>query len=483
MKTAMAILGQKEIKAARPDGTEAVSFSDFAVFFAVCWVVAAFFSSLMLRIHWFAPGDFSYWAAMYYHGIMIPVLILLYLLTQKMFCLKRINERIYSLGAILSILLAGTGSIFNTGKGMSAAVVVQIIGMVMTDCLGIILVAAMAMAALEKDIRQDKTDAAFWLLLVSIMAIIMAAPLGHLAGWCMDVGISSLSGSGILLHAINLGPDKFLNGLVASHSHLTVAAILCGLAALTAKYYQYQPSVRLGGRISTLGLGLTLIGLSLATVIYVYSAVAGWEPPTFFASGPNGIPLDDLVLTTVGVGILLLVAGRAGFIVRAGSKSAAPMRASMRIAIFLNWVFTFAGSVLPGIYIEFHEGFYGGGDPPAPGALFDRIFIRAHMLYPFFLMPTMLVVLLAVGCRYRNTPAPRLWPGLFAWTSVFGMSSGLAGELLWFTTGKDSLFVAAMFFMGMALVAGMISLWPRVASRLPAEISEGEAYDRCQSKT
>jgi len=40
-----------------------------------------------------------------------------------------------------------------------------------------------------------------------------------------------------------------------------------------------------------------------------------------------------------------------------------------------------------------------------------------------------------------------------------------------------------MSLMGMALAAGMISLWPRAASRLPAETSEGEMYDRYQSET
>ena len=460
----------------------AVKISDFAIFFSVCWIVAALFSSPLFRIHWFDPGDFSYSGAMYYHGIMVPVLILLYLLTQKIFPLETVNERIYAAGAIFSILLVGAGSIFNSSKGISAAVVVQIIGMVMTDCLGIILVAAMAMFALKEDGKARKTGVAFWLLFASIMAIIIAAPLGHLAGWCIDIGIKSIPGSGALLNAINIKPAAFQEGLVASHSHLVVAALLCGLVALTAIYFQYESGGYWRERISTLGLGLTTIGLSLAAVIYVLSAVTGWEPPTFFASGPNGIPLDDLVLTTVGIGILVLMMGIAGSRDQAGSKSAVPFRASIRIAIFLDWALGFVGTALLGIYIEFHEGFYGAGVSPAPGALNDNIFIRAHLLYSFFLLPIILAVLLAVGCKYNHTRVIRPWPRLFVWTSIFGMASGLAGELLWFTTGKNSLFVAAMSFMGMALVAGMISLWPHTASKCQAETSEGEIYDRYQTE-
>ena len=449
------------------NGTKAVAFSDFAIFFAVCWIVVALFSSLLFRVHWFVPGDFNYSAAMYYHGIMVPVLILLYLLTQKIFPLEVVNERVYTAGAISAILLVGAGSIFNTSKGISVAVVVQIIGMVMTDCLGITLVVAMAIFALKKDGNARKTGMAFWLLFSSIIAILISAPLGHLAGWCIDIGIKSIPGSGVLLNAINIKPTAFQDGLVASHSHLIAAALLCGLAALTAIYLQYESRGPWRKRMGILGLGMTLIALLLATVIYVFSAIAGWEPPTIFASGPNGIPLDDLVLTTGEIGILLLMAGLSGSPGRRDTKSFTPIKAAIRIAIFLVWVLGFVGTVLLGIYIELHEGFYGAGVSPAPGALNDNIFIRAHLLYSFFLLPIILAVLLAVGCKYNHATAPGPWPRLFVWTSVFGMASGLAGEILWFVTRGDKVFVAGMSIMGVALIAGMVSLWPYATVEIP----------------
>ena len=36
--------------------------------------------------------------------------------------------------------------------------------------------------------------AAFRLLFSSIVSILMAAPLGHLAGWCIDIGTKSVPG-------------------------------------------------------------------------------------------------------------------------------------------------------------------------------------------------------------------------------------------------------------------------------------------------
>jgi hypothetical protein len=40
------------------------------------------------------------------------------------------------------------------------------------------------------------------------------------------------------------------------------------------------------------------------------------------------------------------------------------------------------------------------------------------------------------------------------------MSLGLAGEMFRFITGEEYVFIAAMSVMGVALIAGMISLWP-----------------------
>ncbi|NOZ20040.1 MAG: hypothetical protein GXP25_03020 [Planctomycetes bacterium] len=437
-----------------------LSLSDLAIFVAVCWIFVALLSSPFFAIHWFVPGDFSYSAAMYYHGIMVPVLILLYLLTREVVPLKVVNKRLYTVSAILSIFFVGMGSIFNASKGISVAAAVQILGMVMTDCLGIALVAAMAIYALGENRKTRKTGTAFWLLFSSITVILIAAPLGHLAGWCIDIGAKSIPGLNALLRATNINPDDFQDGLVASHSHLIVAAFLCGLAAVTAIYFQYQSRDGWRKRISILGLWIALISLLLATGIYVLSALVGWEPPVVFASGPSGIPLDDVVLTIEEIGFLVLMVGLSGSLERTGTKSFAPIKADIRISIFLNWIFGFAGAVLPGIYIELNEGFYGAGMSPALGALNDNIFIRAHLLYPFLLLPIIFAVTLAVGCKYNHSTVLPPWPRLFVWTSVFGMSLGLTGEILWFVTRGSNVFLAAIFVMGIALITGMISLWP-----------------------
>ncbi len=441
--------------------------ADTAIFYTVFLIVLALILSF-LTIHWFAPGDFGYSAAMHYHGVMVPVLILMYLLAQKMFDLGIPSERLYTAGAILAIILVGTGSIFNNSKGISLAAVVQITGLFITDCLGVILLASMALYALKKEEKTKKPDMAFWLLFASISAILMAASLGHLAGWCLDLGTRSIPGLNALLETTNMNPKGFQSDLVTSHSHLIVAALLSGLAALTARCFWYQSNTGWKKRVCNLGLGVTLIALLSATAIYTICAITGWNPPVLFTSGPSGIPLDDLVLTTGEGGILITMAGLFLSPAPTGIKSSRTIKGTIKIAVSLNWVLGFAGAVLLGIYIELHEGFYGTGLPPAPGAINDSIFIRAHLLYAFFLLPTILAVSLALGIKYNHARARGLWPMLFVWTSILGMVLGLAGELIWFVTKADSIFIIGMSVMIISLVAGMISMW-RYGIKNPGE--------------
>jgi len=440
---------------------KADALPDFAVFFAACWIAVALCASPLFGVAWLTPGDFTYSAAMYYHAIMVPVLILLFLLAGRVLPLKAVGGRAYAAGAVLAIVLVGVGSIFNTSEGVSAAVAVQLAGMVITDCLGLVLLVAMGGWALGQRRSGRPAGVAFWLLFASLVAILLAAPLGHLAGWCVDFGAGSLPGLSALLGATGMTADEFQEGLVGSHSHLIVAALMSGLAAVAALYLGYRSRVAWRRRVAAVGLWLVLVSLSLATALYVVSAIAGWEPPDVYASGPNAIPLDDAFLTALEVGFLVLMVGLTGPLKDPQAERPCPIKAGVRISIFLNWISGFVAAVLTGLFIELNAGFYGGGQAPAPGALSANIYVRAHLLYPFLLLPAIFAVTLAVGCKHDRATTLRPWPRLFVWTSVLGMLLGLAGELVWFAAGWQAAFVAGMVVMVAALVAGAVSLWPR----------------------
>lgn len=102
------------------------------------------------------------------------------------------------------------------------------------------------------------------------------------------------------------------------------------------------------------------------------------------------------------------------------------------------------------------------GDFKYASALNDQIFIRAHLLYPFLLLPIIFTITLAVGIKYKRTKALPFWPELFIRASLLGMVLGLVGEILWFTILNSVLFMAAIFIMILALIPGLLSLWPNI---------------------
>ncbi len=439
---------------------------DFAVFTAAVWIAGTLILSFF-RIHWLIPGDFKYATAMYYHGVMVPVLVLLYLLTIKILPLKIPNKRIYVTAAISSILLVSLGSIFNLKKGLTVASVTQIAGMATADFLGIVLTVAMILFALNQGKKIKELGVAFWLLFSSMVAILVAAPIGHISGWGIDFGISSFPGMTALLHVNGVKPRSFQDALVSSHSHLIVFAVLCGLVALTAIHFQYQSLTGWRKRVSNLGLWMALVSILSVMLIYVVSVLFGWEPPTFFISGPgsvNGIPVDDLVLTLGEAGFLTLIIGLTEVPVQMGRKWIASLRTKTWAAISLNWILGFVGTVVLGIYIELNEAFYGGGRPPAPGAINDQVFTRAHLLYAFFLLPITFSILLAVECRYNQATALRLWPSVFVYTSILGMVLGLIGEFLWVDFLDKGLLFAGLVLMNLAILMGAATLWPATKS-------------------
>ncbi|MGC8605407.1 MAG: hypothetical protein ACP5VS_17200, partial [Desulfomonilaceae bacterium] len=436
---------------------------------AGCWIAVALILSPFFGIHWLASGDFKYRTAMYYHGIMVPMLILVYLLAGKVLRLKVLNTWLYSTAAIFSILFVGLGSRFNFEKGLSVAALIQIAGMVMTDILGITLAVALVAFAVGQHEKERKITAAFWLLFSSLIAILFAAPLGHLSGWTIDLDIRSFPGVPRLLHVTGMKPGDFQNGLLSSHSHLIVAATLCVLVAITAMSFGYESLTGWKRRMSTCGLWMIVISILSAMIIYITSAFVGWQPPTVFASGPNsvnGIPLDDLALTLGETGFLVVLIGLAVSPAYVGGQHVPSFKVMNRIAIFLNWICGFLGVVVSGIYIEFNEVFYGAGTSPAPGAINDRVFIRAHLVYAFMLLPIILSVLLAVELRQNQEGVSRPWPNVFALASLLGMALGLIGEGVWISTLNNGLFFAGIIVMTIAIIAGAISLRPGAVKKL-----------------
>jgi len=419
-----------------------------ALLVAAAWLALALLLSFALRVDWLARGDFDYRTAMYYHALMVPLLVMFFLITIRAVGLGGVTRgRVYGLGAIAAVVLAGVGGFANLSEGLSVATLVQIAGMTLTDVLGLVLIFSLASTMFGHGAAKQTASGARWLLLCSLAAVVLAAPFGHLAGWGIDIGITKFPGVSALTARTGVEPSEFQDALVGSHSHLIVAATLSALIALAALLLGYDSLRGWQKNVSRVGVWLAVAGVVGAAAIYIVSALVGWEPPAVFASDPNGMPLDDVVLTVAELGWVLLVVGVARGTVGGSEPTRDPW---VRLAIFLNVLFGFVAAVGLGVYIEFHETFYGGGEAPAPGAVNDEAYIRAHMLYAFMLLPILLTFLLAQPPRRGR---------VCAGVAMLAMALGLVGEFMWVGALNNSVFHYSMFAAVAALIAGAIGTW------------------------
>ncbi len=435
--------------------TPSADWTNTALLVAAGWVALALSLSFLLRVDWLARGDFDYRTAMYYHALMVPLLVMVYLAAVRTLGLGGLaRSRAYALVAVVAVALAGIGSAANSSEGLSAAALAQIAGMTLTDVLGLVLIFSLANAMFGRDAAEHRPNAAHWLLLCSLAAVILAAPLGHLAGWGIDIGVAKFPGVSALTKRTGVPPSEFQDALVGSHSHLIVAATLSALVALAARLLGYESLRGWRRNVSRVGLWLALAGVVGAAAIYLISALVGWEPPAVFvggAHGENGMPFDDVILAAAELGWVLLIIGLAW---RPADGREPPVDPWVKWAIVLNVAFGFVAAVGVGVYIEFHETFYGGGEAPAPGAANDAAYIRAHLLYAFMLLPIVLTFLVALGGASRS----RVWPRVCAGLSMLGMALGLVGEFVWVGALTDAFFLSSMIVLDVAIIAGAMGL-------------------------
>jgi len=442
----------------REEGTD---WTGLALAVSAAWIAVALCLSLLLRVPWLAPGDFDFATAMHYHGLMVPLLVMICLLTVWALDLRELRGRLYPGAAIAAVVLVGPASLVRSSEGLSVVGVVQVAGMAVTDVLALILLVALVSAAFRR-----RSNAALWAVIFSLAAVLVAAPLGHMAGWGADIGIGSLPCARAFMKVSGLEAAEFQEGLVSSHSHLIAAATVSALVGLAALLLGYEGLRGWRSWAGRLGAWLLLASVIGAAAIYLVSAFAGWEPPTLFVCGPegeNGMPLDDVVLTVGALGWLFFIAALA----RRGER---PL---VRAAAFANWACAFVGAVALGVYIEFHEGFFGGGEPPAPGAANDQAFIRAHLVYAFMILPIVLAFLLAVGSSAFRSRVGRAFSTACLSLALVGTVVGLAGEIVWVAALNKTVFAAAMLVMGAAVVAGAICLCTGRQAAGPRLLSRG----------
>jgi len=402
-----------------------------------------FFVPQLVGIKWFAQADFPWREAMILHGIFVSAWMLLMLVAlQSMKPLNhRIDDRWVSFGAVCSPLLTGIGGLLGTGAGTSAGTVIQIAGMFLADITALLCLFLIGRDALRRN-SADEHIIARWGLLFALVAISLSTPLGHLAGAYRDIKATlpffhaQTATVGIDIHAL---VERF----AGSHSHEAIAGFL-GAMVLMAVLQTAARGGKWMERLEHVGCMLILLATMAQVAIYQYSAWTGWEPPTLFASGKNGIPLDDLILSFLGIGMLILCP----LLWKPSRKERDGSLKRWKGIAFAILIVSFAVAIIGlGIFIEFNEGFFGHGEGGAPGVINAQDYIRGHLVYGFIMIPMLFVSLLTL---------PELPDTLLSTVVVFGVIGvailGALGLAAWTFMLQPSLLTKASVAWGFIVV-------------------------------
>lgn len=221
--------------------------------------------------------------------------------------------------------------------------------------------------------------------------------------------------------------DDFIGALRGSHSHDMAVGVMALIVTLLAQQFGYGLLTGVARILARTGLALVAGGTLVMTVMYVAMGFTSWSPPTLFVSGTggaNGIAGDDIVtgILIMGGGVLVVAAFAMGH----SGKVASVVQRPVRLAAVWAWVLSFASIVVVGYAIEMNETYFGAGDSHASGAAKDAVFTWLHQDVGLFLLPALVLVMLAVERLVDHGH-----PGWIGWATITGATVSFIGGLVW----------------------------------------------------
>jgi len=370
-----------------------------------------------------ATPDYAH--IMFLHGLLIGMVGLMSLLACQILRLRSTHVRVWITGGtMVATILAAVGGIWDrTIPGSEVPMWTQIFGFFALDEILLVL-----LIGIIGEWRTRSTAVRTLPYLGAALAtasMLLAALMGHLAGWIMEFGPNFPPLIGTYAKSVGFASsDDFVGALVSSHSHEMAVAVMALIVILLAQQFGYGIHKGISHVLATTGLLMVAAGTVIMTAMYLTAAFTTWSPPAWFVSGPdgaNGIASDDVItgILVMGGGVLVaaaLVVGRRLF------------RRPVRLAAAWAWVLSFATVVVAGYAIELNAVYYGAGDPKALGAANDAIFTWIHQDIGLFLLPAIVLVMLVVE-RLINYRQRR--PGLIGWTAIAGTTITFVGVLVY----------------------------------------------------
>ena len=361
-----------------------------------------------------AGANIVYPNVMYLHGLLIGMVGLIALIAMDVFQCRHAGLRGLILwGTLGATVLSGLGGIFDRSVHDVFPLWMQITSFFFLD--EILLTLTITMYTVAR--RSGQLVA--WTSAAAALSAFLAAVMGHIAGWMLDFG--AYPRALILGYArlAGLRWQDWMANLIGSHSHEMVAAVITLVTCVAIAAVPVRSERR--PRLTSFGLWLMLAGVILMTLMYVVAGFTQLQPPTLFAHGPSGLASDDLI---TGVGVML-----GGFIALLGVSLEPGNERLLRYGSLVASALILLTVVVGGYYIEFHENIFGAGGA-APGAASDAIFTWWHQDFAFFMVPSTMVLLVALTRLVQPGQA-----------RDYAMYAVVAGEIIAFLGGVIFVFL------------------------------------------
>ena len=389
------------------------------LWWSVAWAVGTFI--LAPLVNFVTPflnlGYANYWTpnvywrlVMYWHGaIFIPWVTVLALLASTKFQLDKmsgipgrlIRESIF-VGGVFAVPRAGIAGVFDVYDTflMGIPLWTQIFAFLLADEMAIALVVAM-MAFQRTHGGYLKAGMPYYTVFTGVVGALSAAMMGHIGGWITwfgpSPGVFNQYINSTMYPVMGFSNDTsvmaFANDVVGSHSHLMLIALMAGVVALAAVAFGYYENWgSRSRRVANVGFVVKIAALVTAIWMYVAAGAGNYQIPSFFTNGANGVAGDDMTTGVVGLGAVFVLAGLVGHArgsLTDGGKSL--LREPLFLAVVVSWITIYMVIPVTGFYINFNENFF-----KFAGSAFDDAFNRFHQDFGFYLLPSLVTLLLCL---------------------------------------------------------------------------------------
>ena len=351
-----------------------------------------------------------YWRlVLYWHGaIFIPWITVLAVLTSTRFQLDKmagtagrlVRESVF-IGGFFAVPIAGIAGIFDVYDHFALGIPLwtQIFAFLIGDEMAIALIVAMTVFPKSHG-GYLKAGMPFYTVFAGVVGALAAAMMGHVGGYISWFGPNPGMVNGyinstmypVLGFSNSTSVIAFTEGVVGSHSHLMLVALMAGVVALVAVFFGYENWGRNAKRVAAFGFSWMIVSLLVAMWIYIVSGVGNYQIPNLFTNGANGVAMDDMVTGMVGFGAVFVLVGLLGQSRGGLTKEGVPLfKDPLFLTVVIAWITIYLVIPITGFYINFNEDFYRNA-----GVVFDQDFIRFHQDFGFFVLPALVTMVLAL---------------------------------------------------------------------------------------